>query len=58
MHYSIQGDLTLADLKGMFPDAKANEMNFVLFSTSGVHGSYATIEQVEMIQTTEAGLRF
>lgn len=28
-------------------DAKADEMNFVLFSTSGVHGSYSTIEDCE-----------
>ena len=34
-------------LRKMFPDAKANEMNFVLFSTSGVHGSYTTIEDIE-----------
>lgn len=32
-------------LKSLFPDAEADEMNFVLFSTSGVHGSYQTIEQ-------------
>jgi hypothetical protein len=46
MHYSIQ-QITLADLRGIFPDAKADEMNFCLFSTSGVHGSYTTIEQAE-----------
>lgn len=34
-------------LRLMFPDGEANEMNFALFSTSGVHGSYATIEQIE-----------
>lgn len=34
-------------LRNMFPDAKANEMNFALFSTSGVHGTYATIEEIE-----------
>ncbi len=27
--------------------AQANEMNFVLFSTSGVHGTYTTIEEIE-----------
>lgn len=32
-------------LKALFPAAEADEMNFVLFSTSGVHGSYQTIEQ-------------
>jgi len=34
-------------LRALFPDGKADEMNFVLFSTSGVHGSYRTIEDVE-----------
>jgi hypothetical protein len=34
-------------LRKMFPDAIANEMNFALFSTSGVHGTYTTIEQIE-----------
>lgn len=54
-HYSIFGlnrndddsNLGMAGLRAMFPDAKANEMNFVLFSTSGVHGHYLTIEDVE-----------
>jgi hypothetical protein len=30
-----------------FPDGEANEMNLVFFSTSGVHGTYCTIEEVE-----------
>ena len=34
-------------LREMFPDAEANELNAVLFSTSGVHGHYCTIEEVE-----------
>ena len=34
-------------LRKMFPEGKANEMNFVLFSTSGVHGMYTTIEEIE-----------
>lgn len=32
-------------LKALFPEAEADGMNFVLFSTSGVHGSHRTIEQ-------------
>jgi len=46
-HYSIfkiDGEHAMTALREMFPDGAANEMNFVLFSTSGVHGSYATIE--------------
>ena len=34
-------------LRQLFPDGVANEMNAVLFSTSGVHGSYCLIEAVE-----------
>lgn len=37
----------MAALREMFPTAQANERNFVLFSTSGVHGTYATIEEIE-----------
>jgi len=46
-HYSIYRTapaLAEGALRKMFPDGEANEMNFVLFSTSGVHGSYMTIE--------------
>jgi hypothetical protein len=50
-HYSImrkqQGVDGMTALRGMFPDAVANEMNLVLFSTSGVHGTYNTIEEAE-----------
>lgn len=50
-HYSIfrldDGAEGLEALRMMFPDGEANEMNFVLFSTSGVHGSYNTIEDAE-----------
>lgn len=34
-------------LREMFPTGEANYMNFCLFSTSGIHGSYITIEDVE-----------
>lgn len=49
-HYSIFG---FAEKDGMdvlrshFPDAKADDMNFVIFSTSGVHGSYTTLKEIE-----------
>lgn len=50
-HYSVMrkapGVEGMDALRGMFPDAKANELNFVLFSTSGVHGTYNTIEEAE-----------
>lgn len=36
-------------LKALFPTAEADENNFVLFSTSGVHGSYRTLEQEQKV---------
>ena len=47
-HYNLfhitQG---IDSLRCIFPEGQANEMNFALFSTSGVHGTYTTIEQIE-----------
>lgn len=43
---ALTGD-GMAALRELFPDGEANDLNFVLFSTSGVHGTYATIEAVE-----------
>ncbi len=34
-------------LRQLFPEGEANDLNAALFSTSGVHGTYATIEDVE-----------
>lgn len=34
-------------LRDVFPTGKANQLNFVLFSTSGVHGLYTTLEEAE-----------
>lgn len=42
-------------LRMLFPDCKPDEMNFVLFSTSGVHGSYISIEEVEKTPIDEEG---
>lgn len=44
IHHPADG---MQHLRDIFPDGQANEMNFMLFSTSGVHGSYCTIEKVE-----------
>lgn len=48
-HYSIDRKQirTLDDLRAYFPEPVADEMNLCLFSTSGVHGSYCTIEGLE-----------
>lgn len=45
-HYSILKLKGMAELRQLFPEGEADSMNFALFSTSGVHGSYATIEEV------------
>lgn len=37
----------MQSLREIFPDGKASSENFVLFSTSGVHGCYTTIEEIE-----------
>ena len=50
-HYSkpvpVMEGCGMEALRTMFPEGEADEMNFVLFSTSGVHGSYTTIEEHE-----------
>ncbi len=39
----------MAALRAMFPTGEADEYNAVLFSTSGVHGMYTTIEEAEAV---------
>ena len=34
-------------LRKLFPNGEADDLNIILFSTSGVHGSCYTIEDVE-----------
>lgn len=46
--YTCRDANGMEGLRTMFPDGEANELNFVLFSTSGVHGMYTTIEEAEV----------
>lgn len=46
-HYFVYARTAMEHLRKVFPTGEANELNFVLFSTSGVHGTYATIEDSE-----------
>jgi hypothetical protein len=39
------GESGMDTLRSLFPDGEANNLNFVMFSTSGTHGSYLTIEE-------------
>lgn len=57
----------MAALRQLFPEGKADDLNFVLFSTSGVHGTYCTIEAAEaegldvtflVVQPQFVGLRY
>ena len=45
--YSLKTEYSMDFLKKLFPEGEANDLNFVLFSTSGVHGTYITIEDIE-----------
>lgn len=50
MHYTmtrVADNEAWTTLRAYFPDGRADEMNVCLFSTSGVHGTYATIEEIE-----------
>ena len=43
--FSVREENGMAALRSLFPDGEADEMNFCLFSTSGIHGMYTTIEE-------------
>ncbi len=45
--YGIDAKDAMAALREFFPEGMADEMNIVFFSTSGIHGSYCTIEDFE-----------
>lgn len=51
-HYSVIKEMAITLLRRIFPRGEANELNFVLFSTSGVHGTYNMIEDAEKVLTT------
>lgn len=45
--FACKDDAGMDALREFFPSGTADEMSFVLFSTSGVHGTYGTIEDAE-----------
>lgn len=45
--FKAKGIIGIDELKDTFPNGVADRLNFCLFSTSGVHGRYSTIEDVE-----------
>lgn len=56
-NYGCKDNDGMTGLKEMFPDGEANEFNFVLFSTSGIHGMHTTIEEVESDKPDEDGYK-
>jgi hypothetical protein len=48
-HYSIEAISTIERIKATFPedDSWDNTLNWLFLSTSGVHGSYATLDEIE-----------
>lgn len=55
-HYKIEAvksDEGMGTLRSLFPEGKANELNFCFFSTSGVHGSYLTLEEIRKTSKLE-----
>lgn len=48
LHYKVIRSLeTMEDIRSNFPDGKADEFNWFFASTSGAHGTYTTIDQIE-----------
>lgn len=47
-HYSVLNTIkSIDDIKNVFPVGEADELNFCMFSTSGVHGTYTTLDDIE-----------
>jgi len=43
-NHHIEG---IEHLKGIFPDGEANDLNWCMLSTSGVHGLYINLDDIE-----------
>jgi hypothetical protein len=47
-HYSFNESIrSMADLRAQFPTGEADELNWCFLSTSGVHGTYTTLDRIE-----------
>lgn len=53
--FSCKDEDGMEGLRGFFPKGTADEFNLCVFSTSGVHGMYTTIEEVEAKELDEDG---
>jgi hypothetical protein len=45
--FKVHSASAMKVLRDYFPDGKCNALNFVLFSTSGIHGTYTTLDEIE-----------
>lgn len=46
-HYTMYKFSAIGVLQEMFPESTCDSMNWVIFSTSGVHGTYTTLDDIE-----------
>lgn len=45
-HYKAITIETMTELRELFPTGKANDLNWIFLSTSGIHGSYQSLDDV------------
>lgn len=48
-YYATYPLTSMAHVRQLFPSGRADELNWLLCSTSGVHGSYVTLEDCERL---------
>lgn len=46
-HYTVKDLESMEKIRAVFPEGKADSMNWLVLSTSGVHGSYTTLDELE-----------
>jgi len=46
-HYTTQRLESFQDIEEFFPEAEADDLNWFFTGTSGVHGTYTTLEEIE-----------
>lgn len=47
--YEVQEITSIQEVRQLFPNGFADELNWLLCSTSGIHGSYLTLDELEYI---------
>jgi hypothetical protein len=46
-HYTVSEIESLDELRELFPTGEADALNWLVLSTSGIHGTYETLDDVE-----------